>query len=82
MLRGMLLRTTPFPVDEKGRDLSLYANQNFGADKSFHPGGLHKGFFGAYWGNDEFGVLHYALRDESVTLTVPRRSSSEPPPPE
>ncbi len=58
--------TTPFPVDEQGRDLSFYANQNFGVDKSFHPGGSHKGFFGAYWGDDEFGVLHYALRDEKL----------------
>lgn len=58
--------TTPYPVDEAGRDLSLYANQNFGIDKSFHPGGSHKGFFGAYWKHDDFGMLHYALRDEKL----------------
>lgn len=58
--------TSPYPVDENGRDLSLYANQNFGTDKSFHPGGTHKGFFGAYWKNEEFGALHYALRDEKL----------------
>lgn len=56
----------PYPVDEYGRDLSLYANQNFGLDKSFHPGGSHKGFFGAYWKDEGFGTLHYALRDEKL----------------
>lgn len=58
--------TTPYPVDGNGRDLSLFANQKFGMDKSFHPGGSHKGFFGAYWRDDDFGMLHYALRDEKL----------------
>lgn len=58
--------TSPYPTDENGRDLSLYANQNFGIDKSFHPGGSHKGFFGAYWKDEDFGALHYALRDEKL----------------
>lgn len=58
--------TSPYPVDEEGHDLSLYANQNFGIDKSFHPGGSHKGFFGAWWKDDGFGMLHYALRDEKL----------------
>lgn len=58
--------TSEYPFDEQGRDLSKYANQNFGIDKSFHPGGTHKGYFGAYWADDDFGVLHYALRDEKL----------------
>lgn len=58
--------TTPYPFDEQGHDLSRYAEQNFGVDKSFHPGGTHKGFFGAYWAADDFGMLHYALRDEKL----------------
>lgn len=58
--------TTPYPVDEEGRDLSIYAEQGFGLDKSFHPGGTHKGYFGAYWAGEDFGVLHYALRDEKL----------------
>lgn len=58
--------TSLYPIDGQGRDLSIYANQNFGIDKSFHPGGSHKGFFGAYYRNEEQGVLHYALRDEKL----------------
>lgn len=57
--------TTPYPIED-GRDLSKYNQQNFGIDKSFHPGGSHKGFFGAYWAKKDFGMLHYALRDEKL----------------
>ena len=57
---------TPYPIDEKGRDLSKYNEQAFGADKSLHPGGSHKGYFGVYWANDDCGMLHYALRDEKL----------------
>lgn len=58
--------TSSYPIDEKGRNLSLYSNQDFGVDKSYHPGGTHKGFFGAYWRNEDFGMIHYALRDEKL----------------
>ena len=59
-------RTFPFPIDEQGHDLSKYSQQAFGIDKSFHPGGSHKSYFGAYWKYDDFGMLHYALRDEKL----------------
>lgn len=55
-----------YPVDEKGRDNSVYANQAYGADKSYHAGGSHKSFFGAHWPSEDFGTLHYALRDEKL----------------
>lgn len=57
---------TAYPIDAQGHDLSLYAQQNFGVDKSFHPAGSHKGFFGAMWKDSGNGVLHYALRDEKL----------------
>lgn len=57
--------TTPYPYFE-GHDMSKYNDQTFGQDKSLHPGGSHKGFFGAYWPDDDFGMLHYALRDEKL----------------
>lgn len=58
--------TDPYPIDEQGRNLSLYSHQTFGKDKSYHPGGSHKGYFGAYWPGEDFGILHYALRDEKL----------------
>jgi len=58
-------QTTPYPFDE-GHDYSRYSDQKFGRDKSLHPGGSHKGYFGAYWEGQDFGMLHYALRDEKL----------------
>ena len=58
--------TDPYPIDEQGRNLSLFSHQTFGKDKSYHPGGSHKGYFGAYWPGEDFGILHYALRDEKL----------------
>lgn len=56
----------PYPIDEQGRDLSIFANQAHGMDKSYHAGGSHKGYFGAFWPSEEFGMLHYAQRDEKL----------------
>ncbi len=47
-----------YPVDEKGRDLSVYANNAFGGDKSCHVVGGDSGFYGAYWHDDQFGTRH------------------------
>lgn len=58
-------QTTPFPIDG-GHDYSKYSDQKFGADKSLHPGGSHKGYFGTYWENDDFGMVHFAQRDEKL----------------
>lgn len=56
-------QTTPYPFDQ-GHDFSKYSDQKFGRDKSLHPGGSHKGYFGAYWEDGDYGMLHYARRDE------------------
>jgi len=55
-----------YPLNEKGTDIRYYPNQAYGADKSYHMVGSHKPFFGAYYSNDDWGVLHYALRDEKL----------------
>ena len=55
-----------FPVDSQGRDLSRYDAQAFGHDKSYHVVGSHKPFFGAWYGNDDWGLLHYSMRDEKL----------------
>ncbi len=60
-------KTFAFPIEEgTGRDLSWLRNQKFGMDKSYHAGGSHKGFFSAWWENEDFGMMHYALRDDKV----------------
>jgi tetratricopeptide (TPR) repeat protein len=47
-----------WPVNNAGRDLSYYRNNDFGSYKSYHVLGSYTDFFGARWGNA--GVIHYA----------------------
>jgi hypothetical protein len=54
----------PWPVDEQGRNISFYENNNFGSYKSYHVFGETTGFYGAYWHNDDFGFVHYSPYDE------------------
>lgn len=54
----------PWPVDSMGRDLSWYANNDFGSHKSFHIAGTYNHFMGGYYHNDDFGFGHWALHDE------------------
>ncbi len=54
----------PWPVDEKGRKLNFYENNNFEGPKSYHVFGEATGFYGAYWHNDNFGFVHYADYDD------------------
>ena len=55
---------SPWPVDEKGRQISWYEKNNFGSYKSYHVFGGETGFYGAYWHNDDFGFVHYASYDD------------------
>ena len=51
---------SPWPIDSKGRDLSLYKNNNFGGSKSYHVVGDYRNWFGGYWKNLSFGFGHWS----------------------
>jgi tetratricopeptide (TPR) repeat protein len=51
---------SPWPVNQEGRDLSLYRNNAFGPSKSYHVLGTYTDFFGLGWKNRNFGVIHWA----------------------
>ena len=53
-----------WPVDQKGRKISMYEQNNFGTYKSYHVFGSASDFFGAYWHNDRFGMGHYSPYDD------------------
>ncbi|NOY97506.1 MAG: DUF5107 domain-containing protein [Chlorobi bacterium] len=53
-----------WPVDEHGRDLRFYENNNFGGPKSYHILGGNTGFYGGYWHDDNFGTAHWSEYDE------------------
>jgi Tfp pilus assembly protein PilF len=49
---------------EDGRDLSVYARNDFGGYKSYHVVGRATDFFGAYFHDEDAGMVRYAPRDE------------------
>ena len=53
-----------WPIDDKGRDLSIYDNNRFEGHKSYHVVGEWKNFFGGYYHEDEYGFGHWSNHDE------------------
>jgi len=59
--------TSPWHIDEeRGKDLSRWAENDFGSSKSYHIAGTYASHFGAYWADANFGMMHIAHRDEKV----------------
>lgn len=57
----------PWPMDSaRNRNLSHLSENNFGRSKSYHVIGKHSPYFGAYWRNEDYGVLQYSNRDEKL----------------
>ncbi|MDO5977636.1 DUF5107 domain-containing protein [Flavivirga spongiicola] len=53
-----------WPIDEAGRTLSHYKNNNFGPHKSYHIVGDYKDFFGGYYHDTNFGFGHWSPYEE------------------
>ncbi|MCF7568526.1 DUF5107 domain-containing protein [Sabulilitoribacter arenilitoris] len=53
-----------WPIDEEGRNLSEYKNNNFGPHKSYHIVGDYKDFFGGYYHDTNFGFGHWSPYEE------------------
>lgn len=49
-----------WPLDHKGRDLSVYANNAFGHSKSYHVVNGDNRVFAVWWPEAGFGSYHYA----------------------
>lgn len=57
----------PWPMDkERNKNLSIWAENNFIGSKSYHITGSHRPYFGAYWRDDDFGMMQYATRDNKI----------------
>ena len=54
----------PWPVDEQGRDLSWYRNNDFGGSKSYHVLGEKSEFFGGYWHDEKIGFGNWSLYND------------------
>lgn len=54
----------PWPVDEEGRVLSWYRNNNFGGSKSYFTVGEYANFYGAWYRETDAGMGHWSLYDD------------------
>jgi tetratricopeptide (TPR) repeat protein len=60
----------PWPVDEAGRDISYYRNNDFGGSKSYHILGEYGEFFGGYFEKSGYGYGHWALHDDKPGMKL------------
>lgn len=45
--------------EQNGKKINWYEQNNFGGYKSYHVWGRYTDFFGAYWHDDDFGMVRY-----------------------
>jgi len=53
-----------WPIDDHGRNLTFYDNNQFEGHKSYHVVGEWKNYFGGYYHNEGYGFGHWAQYDE------------------
>ena len=53
-----------WPIDDQGRNLAMYKNNNFGPAKSYHVVGEYNDFFGGYYHDKELGYGHWSPYEE------------------
>ncbi|MDP4251325.1 MAG: DUF5107 domain-containing protein [Bacteroidota bacterium] len=54
-----------WPVNaQNGKDVSWYKNNDFGGYKSYHVFGKYSDFAGAYWHQDDLGMVRFANHDD------------------
>ncbi len=54
----------PWPIDEQGRNLAMYKENDFGPAKSYHVVGEYNDFFGGYYHDRKFGFGQWAPYEE------------------
>lgn len=52
--------------DKNGKNISIYDQNNFGGPKSYHVTGAYSKYFGVFWRKENFGMIHYAAREDKV----------------
>ena len=56
-----------WPINEdNGKRINFYEENNFGTYKSYHVIGKQTDFFGAYWHDDNYGMVRYAPYDNKA----------------
>jgi Tfp pilus assembly protein PilF len=56
-----------FPINpENQKTISIYDQNNFGGYKSYHVTGAYSKYFGVLWQKENFGMIHYAERQDKI----------------
>ena len=56
-----------WPINkENGKKINFYEENDFGTYKSYHVIGKQTDFFGAYWHEDQYGMVKYAPYDQKI----------------
>lgn len=56
-----------WPYDSVHQRNMLYYKQNdFGGSQSYHITGVYSKYWGGFWQNDNYGMIHYADREDKV----------------
>lgn len=54
----------PWPIDEQGRNIARYNQNNFESSKSYHVVGEYNDFFGGFYEKNRYGFGHWSRYDE------------------
>ena len=56
-----------FPINpENHKNIAVYDQNDFGGPKSYHVTGAHSKYFGVLWQKENFGMIHYAERQDKI----------------
>jgi len=56
-----------WPYDrEHHRNLSFYKQNDFGGSQSYHITGVYTKYWGGYWQDGNYGMIHYANREDKL----------------
>lgn len=62
--------TNTWPMDEKGRNIARYAENNFGSAKSYHIAGDVSDYYATYWPSKGFGSAHHSDFDDKLGMKI------------
>jgi len=68
----------PWPFDSiLHKDLSIYKENGSGVPGSKHIFGTYSKYFGAYWPEENFGIIHFAEREDKLGKKIFTRSLAD-----
>src|SRR5579872_1711928 len=60
-----------WPYDkEHNRNISFYKQNDFGGSQSYHITGVYSKYWGGYWHDSDYGMIHYAAREDKIGKKV------------